>query len=101
MTQSKNHSDLSTFRITFIGMMAAIIFVVNYLRIPFMGTSLHLTNGLCAALHMERSEALSLMEKAGLDPRVRGETLTLEELSCLADAYTAARKEAMECRKPE
>ncbi len=60
-----------------------------------------MTNGLCAALHMERSEALSLMEKAGLDPRVRGETLTLEELSCLADAYTAARKEAMECRKPE
>ena len=48
MTQSKNHSDLSTFRITFIGMMAAIIFVVNYLRIPFMGTSLHLTNGLRA-----------------------------------------------------
>ena len=48
MTQSKNRSDLSTFRITFIGMMAAIIFVVNYLRIPFMGTSLHLTNGLCA-----------------------------------------------------
>ncbi len=46
MTVSRNRSN--TIRLCFIGMMAAIIFVVNYLRIPFMGTSLHLTNGLCA-----------------------------------------------------
>ena len=37
-----------TFRICFIGLMAAIVFVVNYLRIPFMGTQLHMTNALCA-----------------------------------------------------
>lgn len=37
----------STFRICFIGLMAAIVFVVNYLRIPFMGTQLHMTNALC------------------------------------------------------
>lgn len=38
----------ATIRLCFLGIMAAMIFVVNYLRIPFMGTSLHLTNGLCA-----------------------------------------------------
>ena len=43
MTQSRN----KTFRICFIGLMAAIVFVVNYFRIPFMGTQLHMTNALC------------------------------------------------------
>ncbi len=43
MTERRN----STFRICFIGLMAAIVFVVNYLRIPFMGTQLHMTNALC------------------------------------------------------
>lgn len=38
----------ATLRLCFLGIMTAMIFVVNYLRIPFMGTSLHLTNGLCA-----------------------------------------------------
>lgn len=37
-----------TFRLCFIGLMAAIVFVVNYFRIPFMGTQLHMTNALCA-----------------------------------------------------
>lgn len=36
-----------TVRICFLGLMAAIVFVVNYLRIPFMGTQLHMTNALC------------------------------------------------------
>ena len=40
-------SRSNTFRICFIGLMAAIVFVVNYLRIPFMGTQLHMTNALC------------------------------------------------------
>ena len=44
MSNSRN----KTFRICFIGLMAAIVFVVNYLRIPFMGTQLHMTNALCA-----------------------------------------------------
>ena len=47
MTASGNNWH-QTLRICLIGMMSAIIFVVNYIRIPFMGTSLHLTNGLCA-----------------------------------------------------
>jgi len=40
-------SRSSTFRLCFIGLMAAIVFVVNYFRIPFMGTQLHMTNALC------------------------------------------------------
>ena len=44
-TQRSNRND--TFRLCFIGLMAAIVFVVNYLRIPFMGTQLHMTNALC------------------------------------------------------
>ena len=43
MANSRN----KTFRICFIGLMAAIVFVVNYFRIPFMGTQLHMTNALC------------------------------------------------------
>ena len=43
-----NNRRSSTFRICFIGLMAAIVFVVNYFRIPFMGTQLHMTNALCA-----------------------------------------------------
>jgi len=43
MANSRN----KTFKICFIGLMAAIVFVVNYLRIPFMGTQLHMTNALC------------------------------------------------------
>ena len=43
MSASRN----KTFRICFIGLMAAIVFVVNYFRIPFMGTQMHMTNALC------------------------------------------------------
>jgi uncharacterized membrane protein len=45
---SMQHSRRNdTFRLCFIGLMAAIVFVVNYFRIPFMGTQLHMTNALC------------------------------------------------------
>ncbi|MBP3657143.1 MAG: ECF transporter S component [Clostridia bacterium] len=46
MSAAQNHQK--TMRICFIGLMSAIVFVVNYLRIPFMGTQLHMTNALCA-----------------------------------------------------
>ena len=52
-----------------------------------------MTNNLCATFRMEREQALGLMAAAGLDERVRGEKLTLEELARLADAYTAAKEE--------
>lgn len=43
MSSSRNN----TLRLCFLGLMTAIVFVVNYLRIPFMGTQLHMTNALC------------------------------------------------------
>ena len=46
-----------------------------------------MTNNLCATFHMERAQAVSLMQSAGLDERIRGEKLTLEELARIADAY--------------
>ena len=49
-----------------------------------------MTNGLGASLHLSREDALGLMESAGLDPRIRGEKLTLEQLAALADAWTEA-----------
>jgi len=51
-----------------------------------------MTNNLCATFRMSREEAVGLMQAAGLDERVRGEKLTLEELGRLADAYTAHRE---------
>ncbi len=48
-----------------------------------------MVNGLCAAFHLAREEALGLMDRAALDPMVRGEKLTMIELARLADAYTA------------
>jgi len=51
-----------------------------------------MTNCLCAAFHMERPEAAALMATAGLDERIRGEKLTLEELGRLSDAYTASKE---------
>lgn len=53
-----------------------------------------MTNNLCATFRMERAQALELMQAAGLDERIRGEKLTLEELARLADAYTAMKEAA-------
>ena len=53
-----------------------------------------MTNNLCATFHMDRAEAVALMQAAGLDERVRGEKLTLEELARLANAYTAMKEAA-------
>ncbi len=47
-----------------------------------------MTNGLCAALHLERAEALDMMAEAGLDEKVRGEKLSMEELAALSDVWT-------------
>ena len=43
-------------------------------------------NNLCATFRAERSRALAWMNAAGLDERIRGEKLTLEEIAALADA---------------
>lgn len=48
-----------------------------------------MTNNLCATFHLERAEAVALMQEAGLDEKIRGEKLTLAQLGLLSDAYTA------------
>ena len=53
-----------------------------------------MANNLCATFRLERAQALELMQAAGLDERVRGEKLTLEELARLSDAYTAMKEAA-------
>jgi 16S rRNA (adenine1518-N6/adenine1519-N6)-dimethyltransferase len=52
-----------------------------------------LVNALMATLRLTREEAADLVAGAGLDPRVRGEKLSLAEFAAVADAYTAHRKE--------
>jgi len=45
-----------------------------------------LLNGLCAAFRTERNEAAAWLEQAGIDPMIRGEKLTIEQLAGLSDA---------------
>lgn len=51
-----------------------------------------MTNGLSASLHLSREEALGLMHRAGLDEKIRGEKLNLEQLAALADAWTEVQE---------
>ena len=53
-----------------------------------------MTNALCAGLRLERAEALEMMAAAGLDERIRGERLTLEELAALSDVWTERKLRA-------
>ena len=43
-------------------------------------------NNLCATFRAERTRALGWLEQAGLDEKIRGEKLTLEEIAAIADA---------------
>ena len=45
-------------------------------------------NNLCATFRVERAEALAWMNEAGLDEKIRGEKLTIEEIARLADAVS-------------
>ena len=56
-----------------------------------------MANAMMASFRMEKNEAVRWMGKAGLDEKVRGEKLTLEELCCLSDVYTEEKTD--ECRK--
>ncbi len=67
----------------------------DFFRVAQAGFALRrktLVNALCAAFHMEREEVLELVRSAGLDEKVRGEKLTLEELAVLSDRYTERRQ---------
>ena len=43
-------------------------------------------NNLCATFRADRAEALGWLAAAGVDERIRGEKLTLEEIAAIADA---------------
>ena len=47
-----------------------------------------MVNNLCASFRMNREDALRVVAEAGLDEKVRGEKLTLEEIARLADAVS-------------
>jgi len=49
-------------------------------------------NNLCATFRADRAKALSWLEAAGLDEKIRGEKLTMEQLCALADAMEADRE---------
>lgn len=44
-----------------------------------------LLNCLCANFTINKTDMTSLLESCGIDPRRRGETLSLEEFACIAD----------------
>ena len=46
-----------------------------------------MATGMAASLHMSREEALELIRQAGLDEKIRGERLSLEEMAALSDAW--------------
>ncbi len=51
-----------------------------------------MTNGLCAALRLDRETALGMMRQAGLDEKIRGEQLTLEQMGALSDVWTVKQE---------
>ena len=56
-------------------------------------------NNLCATFRVDRAQALSWMGKAGLDEKIRGEKLTLEQLGALADVMAEDAGKAEESKK--
>ena len=68
----------------------------DFFRIVQAGFALRrktLTNALAAAEHLEREQALDLMNRAALDPRVRGEQLSIQELGRLSNVYSQWKEE--------
>ena len=47
-----------------------------------------MVNNLCATFRVERAQALAWMAAVGLDEKIRGEKLTLEEIASLSDAIS-------------
>ena len=43
-----------------------------------------MVNNLCSAFHLERDTACAMLEACGLDPRIRGERLSLDDFARLS-----------------
>lgn len=59
---------------------------LNLIQVAFRMRRKTLANNLTAGLSLSRTDALRALEAAGLDERVRGETLTLADFERLAEA---------------
>ena len=59
---------------------------LNLIQVAFRMRRKTLANNLTAGLSLSRTDALRVLEAAGLDERVRGETLTLADFERLAEA---------------
>ena len=44
---NSNYQDKKTYKVVFIGVMAALVFVITYIRVPFFGSKLSLGNVFC------------------------------------------------------
>ncbi len=63
-------------------------------RAGFSAARKQIANALAQGLKVPKSEALSLLERAGISPQRRAETLTIEEWGELWQAFAQAKKEA-------
>lgn len=52
-----------------------------------------MVNNLCSAFHLEREAACEALEACGLDPRVRGERLSLDEFARLSNLLAAKEEQ--------
>ncbi len=63
-------------------------------RAGFSASRKQLANSLAQGLGLPKAEALSLLEKAGITPQRRAETLTLDEWAQLWQVFTQVRRHA-------
>ena len=69
-------------------------------RAGFSGARKQLVNSLARGLELSKPEAMSILQKADIDPTRRAETLSLEEWGRLWQAYAAASRVAASLPAP-
>ena len=52
-----------------------------------------MVNNLCSAFHLERDTACAMLEACGLDPRIRGERLSLDDFARLSHQLAAKEEQ--------
>jgi 16S rRNA (adenine1518-N6/adenine1519-N6)-dimethyltransferase len=63
----------------------------NLVRAGFSASRKQIGNSLAQGLELPKAEVLSLLEKAGIIPQRRAETLTLEEWARLLEVFTEVK----------
>ena len=64
----------------------------SVVRAGFSAARKQIVNSLAHGLELSKTEAVSLLEKAGIDPRRRAETLSIEEWGRLWQEYAKAKR---------